>query len=233
MMHNINSVDIKSMLGECTIHKRGTGQRAGQDKRTYISIISAFDIETTRIETIDNSVMYIWMWHFRHMDKPDKGFTVYGRTLQEYLNTCHQIKEFISEQLPTAQNAYMVRLVHNLSYEFQFLSGIYPYTENEVFAMSKRKVARADEFGCIEDRCTYIHSNLSLRRYAESWNAEHQKESGIDFDYSKPRYPWTKLTPEELQYCEHDVLAVTEAYLNEMKYYKDTLYSVPLLRQAM
>ena len=99
--------------------------------------------------------------------------------------------------------------------------------------MEKRKVARADSYGCIEDRCTYIHSNLSLRNYAKQWNAKHSKESGIEFDYEKPRFSWTPLTTRELEYCEHDVLAVTEAYINEMNYYKDTLYSVPLLPRDM
>ena len=232
MMYEISKFDLIKALGQVSIHKRASGQRAGNDKRTYLSVISAFDIETTRIPTIDNSVMYIWMWHFRHMDTDDEGFTIYGRTWYEYLNTCNLLKDFISTNFPT-KNTYMVRLVHNLSYEFQFLSGIYPYTEKEVFCMDKRKVARADSFGCIEDRCTYIHSNLSLRKYAKNWNAAHLKESGIEYNYEKPRYSWTPMTTNELTYCEHDVLAVTDAYLNEMHHYNDTLYSVPLLRLAM
>ena len=234
MMYNVNEINLTSILGTPTIHKRQQGKRAGNDKRKYINTISAFDIETTRIPTIDNSVMYIWQWHFRNLDKEDDGITIYGRTWQEYLSTCEEIKTWINSNFDTkAEPIFMVRLVHNLSYEFQFLSGIYPYTENEVFAMEKRKVARADSFGCIEDRCTYIHSNLSLRKYAKNWNAKHLKESGIEFDYEKPRYSWTPMTTKELEYCENDVLSVTDAYINEMNHYHDTLYSIPLLPRDM
>ena len=232
MIYNINTINICDVLGTPTLHKRQQGKRAGKDKRKYINTISAFDIETTRIPTIDNSVMYIWQWHFRNLDKEDEGITIFGRTWQEYLDTCAQIKSWISK-LQEKDPVYMVRLVHNLSYEFQFLSGIYAYSPEEVFAIEKRKVARADSFGCIEDRCTYIHSNLSLRKYAQNWNAKHAKESGIEFDYNKPRFSWTPLTTRELDYCEHDVLAVTEAYINEMNHYKDTLYTIPLLQRDM
>ena len=233
MMYNVNEIDLIKILGIPTIHKRQQGKRAGKDKRKYINTISAFDIETTRIPTIDNSVMYIWQWHFRNLDKEDDGITIYGRTWQDYLTTCEKIKNWIYSTFDTNDPIFMVRLVHNLSYEFQFLSGIYPYNENEVFAIEKRKVARADSFNCIEDRCTYIHSNLSLRKYAETWNAKHLKESGIKFDYEKPRYSWTPLTTQELDYCEHDVLAVTDAYINELNHYKDTLYTIPLLQRGM
>ena len=232
MMYEVSSLNLLEVLGKPELHKRQQGKRAGKDKRKYLDTISAFDIETTRITTIDNSVMYIWQWHFRKLNVEDKGITIYGRTWQEYIDTCHKIKEWVS-QLNSSEPVYLVRLVHNLSYEFQFLSGIYPYNEHEVFAIEKRKVARADSFGCIEDRCTYIHSNLSLRKYAENWNAEHAKESGIEYDYNKPRFSWTPLTTRELTYCEHDVLAVTEAYINEMNHYNDTLYSIPLLQRDM
>ena len=234
MMYNVEQIDLIAKLGKCEIMPRKQGMRAKGDKRNYINIISSFDIETTRIPTIDNSVMYIWQWHFYNLKTHEPIITVYGRTWYEYLNTCKQIKEWISDCIPSNNsNSYMVRLVHNLSYEFQFLSGIYPYTEKEVFAIKKRKVAKADSFGCIEDRCTYIHSNMSLDKYAKEWGLKHKKLIGEEFDYDKPRYSWTPMTQKELDYCEHDVLSCTEAYVNEMEYYKDNLYTIPLLQRDM
>ena len=233
-MYNINSINLVEVLGKPTLHKRQKGKRAGMDNRVYINTISAFDIETTRIETIDNSVMYIWMWHFRNIDKQDDGITIYGRTWKEYIETCYTIKSWLDDNFENEKRpVYMVRLVHNLSYEFQFLSAFYPYTADEVFAIEKRKVARADSFSCIEDRCTYIHSNMSLRKYAKTWEAKHLKESGIDFNYEKKRFSWTPLTDSEMDYCEHDVLSVTDAYINEMQHYNDTLYTIPLLSRDM
>ena len=214
------------------IMPRKKGSRARADKRDYINIISAFDIETTRIPSIDNSVMYIWQWAFYDLKTDKFIYTIYGRTWDEYLKACVQIRDWIAEN-SKGQLSYMVRLVHNLSYEFHFLSAFVDYKEDDVFALEKRKVVRADSYGCIEDRCTYLHSNMSLAKYAQTWDCDHQKLSGIEYDYNKPRYSWTEMSKEELQYCENDVLSCVEAYVKEMKHFGDTLYSVPLLQRGM
>ena len=217
-----------------TILPRKKGSRARADRRSYINIISSFDIETTRIPSIDNSVMYIWQWSFYDLNTDKFIYTVYGRTWGEYLTACQEIQMWIKSQNPSPEKpTYMVRLVHNLSYEFHFLSAFVKYEEKDVFILEKRKIARADSFNCIEDRCTYIHSNMSLSKYAQTWDCDHKKLSGIEFDYNIPRYPWTELTEDELQYCENDVLSVIEAYVKEMKHFNDTLYSVPLLPRGM
>lgn len=224
-------IDITSLICNASILKRGTGQRAGKDRRDYIDIISGFDIETTRIEKIDNSVMYIWQWSFYSLKNNSFIATIYGRTWKEYIETCEIIKRSLG-LIPSKYPLYMVRLIHNLSYEFQFMSAFYEYKQQDVFALEPRKIARADSFNCIEDRCTFIHSNMSLAKYAETWHTAHQKLSGIEFDYNKKRYSWTPLSEKELAYCENDVLSMVEAYVQEMLYYEDTLYSVPLLRRG-
>lgn len=221
-------MDISSIFSQVSILKRGTGQRTGKNRRDYIDIISGFDIETTRIETIDNSVMYIWQWSFYSLKEHTFIATIYGRTWEEYIDTCTLIYQTI-KSIPSQYPLYMVRLVHNLSYEFQFISAFYEYKPEDVFALEKRKIARADSFNCIEDRCTFIHSNMSLAKYAETWHTEHQKLSGEEFSYLKKRYSWTPMNEKELAYCENDVLSMVEAYVTEMEYYKDNLYSVPLL----
>lgn len=232
MMYSCNDELVWKSFPAITIMKRGTGQRTGKERRDYINIISGFDIETTRIETIDNSVMYIWQWHFYDLNTHSPIITIYGRTWEEYMKTCDKIVCLI-HSIPSQYPLYMVRLVHNLSYEFQFLSAFYEYRQEDVFAIDKRKIARADSFNCIEDRCTFIHSNMSLAKYAETWHTEHQKLSGEEFDYEKKRYSWTHMDEKELAYCENDVLSMVEAYVTEMDYYKDNLYSIPLLQRDM
>ena len=49
-----------------------------------------------------------------------------------------------------------------------------------------------------------------------------------DFDYSIVRYPWTALTPEELDYCINDVKGLVQALKKEMTMDGDTLYTIPL-----
>ena len=36
---------------------------------------------------------------------------------------------------------------------------------------------------------------------------------------------------KELAYCENDVLAMVEAYVTEMRYNNDNLYTIPLLQR--
>lgn len=79
-----------------------------------------------------------------------------------------------------------------------------------------------------EFRCTYLHTNMSLAKYLQKMNVEHQKISGEAFDYNKIRYPWTELTPLELEYCQNDVLGLVEAYREEMRRENDRLGSVPM-----
>lgn len=225
-MKYTRDIDLLTILPACHILPSMGRRRRGENARDYINILSAFDIETTRLEN-DNAIMYIWQWSFFNLDSGEHIITVYGRTWEEYRDTCYTIQSYVNAVKKSCP-CYMVRLVHNLSYEYQFLSGIYDYTPKDVFALDRRKVARADSYNCIEDRCTYIHSNQGLAKYAETWGAKHQKLSGVKFDYTKTRYPWTELSNAELAYCEHDVLSVCEAYINEMHYYNDTLYSVPL-----
>ena len=52
----------------------------GGNKRHYVGITTAFDIETTYIEEINQSIMYIWQWQF------GEDFTVIGRTWEEFLD---------------------------------------------------------------------------------------------------------------------------------------------------
>ena len=59
-MYEVSTINLLEVLGKPEIHRRQQGKRAGKDKRKYLDTISAFDIETTRIPTIDNSGMYIW-----------------------------------------------------------------------------------------------------------------------------------------------------------------------------
>ena len=52
----------------------------GGKKRHYIGITTAFDIETTLIDSVQQSVMYIWQWQF------GEDYTVIGRTWDEFLD---------------------------------------------------------------------------------------------------------------------------------------------------
>lgn len=188
----------------------------GGKKRHYLGITTAFDIETTLIDDINQSVMYIWQWQF------GEDYTVIGRTWDEFLELQKRIKAVLPE------DRWLVVYVHNLSYEFQFLKGIYTFTPEDVFAVASRKVVKADMWGCFEFRCSYKLTNMSLKQFTKKMRAAHQKLSGEEFDYSQKRYPWTELSEEELEYCINDVLGLVEAVNALMDRDGDTLQTIPL-----
>lgn len=193
------------------------GNPASRSKKRYLDIVTAFDIETSKLPEQDQSIMYIWQWHF------DGIGTLIGRTWRELHRFIERLARIIGDEYT------LVVLVHNLSYEFQFLRTIYDFTADDVFALDRRKVCKCTMYDkALEYRCTYIHSNMSLAAYTKKFNVQHQKLSGDEFDYKVVRYPWTPLTDRELEYCCNDVIGLVEAYKAEMKMDGDNLASMPL-----
>lgn len=194
--------------------KRKAGNPKTRSKRVYRDIITAFDIETTTLNEIEQAVMYIWQWQF------GSKYTVIGRTWDSFLWFVNRLSYFLRDR------ERIVVFVHNLSFEFQFLRGVYDFKQDEVFAVDSRKVLKCEMLKTLEFRCSYIHSNMSLAEYLNKMGVEHEKKSG--FDYTKKRYPWTKLSQSELEYCINDVKGLVEAIQIEMKADDDNIYSFPL-----
>ena len=67
--------------------KRKRGNQGGNSKKDYKSIITAFDIETSRIKSIEQSIMYIWQWQF------DEEYTVIGRTWEQFNDFVQKLKD--------------------------------------------------------------------------------------------------------------------------------------------
>lgn len=194
--------------------KRKQGNQRTKKRVKYKDIITAFDIETTRLIDIEQSVMYVWQWQF------DEDYTVVGRTWEQFAAFQRKIAKILDDSV-------LVVFVHNLSYEFQFLRGIYQFSPDEVFAIKSRKVLKCNMHGCFEFRCSYIHSNMNLDTYTKKMGVKHKKLTGT-FDYEKIRYPWTELSSDELAYCVHDVQGLVESIKIEMEHDGDNLYTFPL-----
>ena len=206
--------NVEQYFSKCPIVKNRRGNPAGK-KRHYMALVTAFDIETSLLPG-DQSVMYIWQWQF------GTDYTVIGRTWDEF----RELQTRIRSVLPSEK--WLVVYVHNLSYEFQFLKGIYSFSEDDVFAIASRKVVKCDMWGCFEFRCSYKLTNMSLKQFTKRMRVEHQKLSGEEFNYSKVRYPWSELTDEELEYCTNDVLGLVEAITALMTRDGDTLQTIPM-----
>ena len=195
------------------LQPRKKGNQASSQKYYYKDLVTAFDIETTYLEDIDNSVMYIWQWQM------GEDVTIIGRTWYEL----RLLIEKIEEQL--GDIARLVVYVHNLSFEFQFLSGIFDFNKEDVFALDHRKVLKALLHNKIEFRCSYLQTNMSLRSFCEKMGVHSYK---LKMDYKKRRYWYTPLTQKEIAYCINDVRGLVQAITKEMERDNDNLYTIPL-----
>lgn len=215
MIIPVSQFHFEDFFKTCGTVKRDRGNNGAKSRRRYVDKVCAFDIETTGLDDVEQSIMYVWQFQI------DEDATIIGRTWAEFLEMLHRIESVIDER-------WVVVYVHNLSYEFQYLSGIYDFDEKEVFCMDARKILKCDMFEHFEFRCSYIQSNMSLDEFTKRYEVKHQKISGELFDYSKKRYPWTELNDLELQYITNDVLGLVEAIKKEMEIDGDNLYTIPL-----
>lgn len=209
--HEINVAEILKNTPRIS-HKKGNPGRS--NKPVLIDMVCAFDIESTYLPDIEQAFMYVWQFQFGE-------YTIMGRTWDEFLTFIQRIRDSIKK------NERLIVYVHNLSYEFQFLRGIYKFTAQEVFCMDRRKIAKCEMYGAVEFRCSYIHSNMSLDQFCKKMKCQTRKLTGT-FDYLKIRYPWTPLDDAEIAYCINDVLSLQEAITNEMQADGDNLETIPL-----
>lgn len=206
-------------LQHIPVQKAHKGNNGGKNKKRFKNIYSTFDIETTRIAEIEQSVMYIWQWCFM---LPDYSYTVVvGRTWAQF-------RDFTRKLAESLNGDNLCVYVHNLSYEFQFLRGIYEFQKDEVFAIDSRKILKCCMLDTIEFRCSYLHSNMSLALFTEKYHAKHAKLDGVRFDYTKQRFSTTPLTQYEMAYCINDVVGLCEALITELTHDGDTFNTVPL-----
>ena len=220
----MNQNSVKEVQRECVSDiiksipiARNYSKRKKADKTLFRNCMCAFDIETTYLDDVEQSIMYIWQ--FAVMDLRNENiWYCFGRTWEQFTKL---LDSFYHEGIT------VLVWVHNLSYEFQFMRHWLPFRKDKIFALKSRKVVRADIDGA-QFRCSYIQTNKSLDAFTRDMGVVHQKLSGVEFDYSKKRYPWTEMTTEELQYCCNDVVGLLEAMRVRMRMENDTLYSLPL-----
>ena len=211
-------------LVEETKHKRK------KNKQRVLNVVSAFDIETSTIwlnpdhsEYDCHAFMYIWQMQIEE-------YTIIGRTWEDFIDFIHDLevvmdKIKLNEKL--SERPILVIWVHNLAFEWNWLSYIYPFKNEECFFRDKRKPLYCRMYNCFEFRCSYIQTNLSLSALCKQTGVK-QKLSGQKFNYEKVRFPWTELSPFEIDYCITDVESLVQAMKYRISKGGDTLVTVPL-----
>lgn len=210
---NVDEFDY-SILKKFKPIPRPRGNPHGTKPYKYYPLVCGFDIETTRLKEIEQAVMYIWQFQL------DLEVTVTGRTWVQFFEFLKTLRQNMRK------NTCIVIYVHNLSYEFQFLKGMYEFQTEEVFATGPRQVLKCTMWDCFEFRDNYLHTNMSLAEYTHKMGVPDAKLK--DFDYNKRRFSWTELSDDEMAYCVNDVLGMVEALKIEMALDHDTLYTIPL-----
>lgn len=193
----VDDFDFYNIFNNFPILKRRRTAKRKLEKHDVLDCVCAFDIESTNIGEIEQAVMYVWQFQI------ENEITVFGRTWEEFKIFIENIVKVLPE------NTDLIVYVHNLSYEFQFLKGVFDFESDDIFATDLRKILYCRLYDSIEFRCSYRMSNLSLKDFTRKYKVKHQKLS--DYDYNIPRYYFSGLTIEELRYCQNDVLGLVEA----------------------
>lgn len=197
--------------------------KKGKQRITYLNISSAFDIETTTIDGtkdnkgkyVKNPIAFMYHWQFCLHDK-----VCFGRTWAEFKTLLKRLER----ELMLSETRRLVIYVHNLAFEFQFIKDF--INISELFAKEKRKPIKFLANNCIEFRCSYFLSNMSLQKFCENSKlCKHYKLTDT-YDYKKIRTYKTPLTETEQQYCYNDVRGLCENI--ETLMLEDNIATMPL-----
>ena len=202
-------------------------------KRLYDDNIFTFDIETISLFKINKkwqpfdytkpsdfysdikkaAVPYIWQFGINET-------VYYGREFSDFATVLEKISDPVITKFI---------YIHNASYEMQFLIDILQDNEWTIVNMCARNIHQPIQFTIkelnITIRCSYMLTNLKLEQAAKKYTNV-QKAVG-DLDYNVMHSPKSKLTEQELHYCEMDIVTLYEI----IKHFRDEynhIYSIPL-----
>lgn len=212
--YNIDNFPYNLIASAENQKRRKGNQGRRSNERIYKNLFCAFDIEATNDLSIEQAYMYIWQFQI-------EDYTVIGRLWSEFITFMERLKARLKE------NEHLMIYVHNLSYEFSFLKGIYAFDPDDVFCINPRKVLKCEMMGSFEFRCSYLLTNMGLASFTAKMGVT-QKLSGDEFDYSIIRYPWSELSDRELEYCIVDVKSLVEALKVYFSIEHDNFYTIPL-----
>lgn len=213
----------------------------GNNKKEYFfNVPCSFDIETTsfyidetgapidyatkvsRKELLPNyepdkrAIMYIWQFGIN-------GRVIIGRTWPEFIKMINRIAQI----LELNEKRRLIVYVHNLGYEFQFLSRWFNWAK--VFASDERKPIYAITENGVEFRCSYILSGYGLAKLGGQLLKYKVEKKVGDLNYDLMRHCGTPLTEKEIGYCINDIRVVM-AYIQEQIENEKGITNLPLTK---
>lgn len=190
---------------------RGKGIHPTKAGRYYSARVCAFDIETTLIGDDTRTALYHWQFSF------DNEYYCTGRTWDEF-------QAFIKRFASAACDCMMTICVHNLAYEFfymtPFINETFPDGDIEALMMNNNAPLfyRVNNLKFVD---TLRMSGTSLDKMCNDYDLYYRKATG-ELDYKKRFNTKTVLTEQEKGYCLLDVASLVEWYhkIEELRGYK-------------
>lgn len=135
------------------------------------------------------------------------------------------------EQMNLTNERRLITYIHNASYDLSYLA---PYIQMYLPDKDKRfgiydganKIITYNQ-GCLEFKCSYLLSGVSLAKWSSDMNIEHPKKIGL-YDYNKILYQDSDLNENELEYDKLDVISMSECFKKQLQLHDDLITTVPL-----
>lgn len=198
--------------------------RKEHKKIAYTLLPITFDIETTNTYSKQGfKIAFMYVWQACVF-----GHYVYGRTWSEWQRLIEMLNDVYSKYKSEKVALRFTCYVHNLSYEFAWLSSLFEI--EKVFAKKNRKVMYVLTKNNVIYKCSYFLSGYSLKKVGEHLKTPIVKDYSR-LDYSSIRTYDTVLTGDELTYCFYDVYILYE-YILEMIDKYEYIYKIPLTKTA-
>lgn len=189
-------------------------------KEEIADAVFTFDIETSSFyeEGEKRNCMYAFVFFIR-----DFNHYIIGRTWEEFLD----ILENISLSLHLDGQRKALVYVHNLAYEFQYISRLLEW--KKIFALDKREPVQCLSDRGIEFRCSYKLSGYSLEVLGRNLHRYQCRKMTGDLDYSKVRHSTTPMTATEQGYLINDGRVVS-CYIQELIDDLGNITKIPLTK---
>lgn len=188
----------------------------------YFQIGSGFDIETTRVNTKLGVRSYCYHWQFSFGEH-----TVMGRNLETAKNFFYVLSEKLKTKMKNGKKTYLMILVANLGYEWQFCKKyFYEIGISDWFGKKERDPLKFNVNNILEFREVIGLWGHSLSDIAVKHTVT-QKLKG-DLDYDEIILSNTEITEKEKQYCINDVRILAELGEKIFKTYYGNKPEMPL-----
>ena len=181
----------------------------------YAADFAVLDTETSHA---DLNAAWVYQWAVKW-----QGEYIYGRKPSEFICLLRRMQE----QYQLHARRRLIFLVHNLSYDMQYLKRwLLQLGDLKILATDAHTFLIVDVAG-FRFLCSYKLSNMSLQMFADTYAKEYRKAAG-EIDYTVVRYQDQELTRADWEYMFSDVASQYDAiseYLKINGY--DRMYKAP------